>query len=240
MRVWFLAIPVLLAASALPSGANADEEIATIEIESIQDAELPKRVALTEAVKVRLVGESGRPGMVVLPKGANVEVTGRDGTMLQIRFVKSAGQIDISKTTAVAQVAEIRAAEHRARLARAEVHFAEVERKHQEREMERLARRDILVHSWTWRQTRGGNHYEAVGEIENESGRVLENVQVEVTTRDANNSMVSTETAIVSDRDLQPGQRTTFRAMIRRVGGEQTASLAFRKFWGDRYTHRDK
>ena len=110
MRVWFLAIPILLADAALPSGANADEAIATIEIESIQDAELPKRVALTEAVKVQLVGESGRPGMVVLPKGANVEVTGRDGAMLQIRFVKSAGQIDILKTTTVEEVAKIRAA----------------------------------------------------------------------------------------------------------------------------------
>ncbi len=211
-----------------------------VEVDSIEDSELPKKVEVTEAVKVRLVGEGGRVATLKLPKGAKVGVTGREGNMLKIVFVKSAGQIDISKTTAVAQVAEIRAAEHRARLARAEVHFAEVERKHQEREMERLARRDILVHSWTWRQTRGGNHYEAVGEIENESGRALENVQVEITIRDASGNIVSTDTALANDKNLAPGQRTTFSAMIRRVGGEQTASLAFRKFWGDRYTHRDK
>jgi len=240
MRVWFLAIPVLLAASALPSGANADEAIATIEIESIQDAELPKRVALTEAVKVQLVGESGRPGMVVLPKGANVEVAGRDGAMLQIRFVKSAGQIDILKTTTVEEVAKIRAANKAAEKERVLQERIDASWQDRLREIEEEKKRDILVHSWTWRPTSGGEYYEAVGEIENESGRMLENVQVEVTIRDASNNMVSTETAIVSDRDLQLGQRTTFRAMIRRVGGEQTASLAFRKFWGDRYTHRDK
>jgi hypothetical protein len=90
------------------------------------------------------------------------------------------------------------------------------------------------------RHNTSGNYYEAVGEIENESGRVLENVQVEITIRDANDKIVSTDTALVSDRDLRPGQQTTFQAMIRRVGGEQKASLAFRKFWGGRYTHREK
>ena len=68
----------------------------------------------------------------------------------------------------------------------------------------------------------------------------MENVQVEITIRDASGNIVSTDTALANDKNLAPGQRTTFSAMIRRVGGEQTASLAFRKFWGDRYTHRDK
>jgi hypothetical protein len=160
--------------------------------------------------------------------------------MLQIVFVKSAGQIDISKTTAVEEVAKIRAANKAAEKDRLLKERIDASWQKRLREVEEEKKRDILVHSWQWRQTSGGEYYEVVGEIENESGRVLENVQVEVTTRDANNNIVSTETAITSDRDLQPGQRTTFRAMIRRVGGEQTASLAFRRFWGDRYTHRDK
>lgn len=240
MERLFWAMPLVLFALFAAAETTKGEREELVEVDSIEDSELPKVVEVTEAVKVRLVGGAGRVATLELPKGAKVEVTGRDGNLLKILFAKSAGQIDISKTTAVAQVAEIRAAEHRARLARAEVHSAEVERKHQEREMERLARRDILVHSWTWRQTRGGNYYEAVGEIENESGRALENVQVEITIRDASGNIVSTETALTNDRDLQPGQRTTFSVMNRRVGGEQTASLAFRKFWGDRYTHREK
>jgi hypothetical protein len=220
-----------------PTEGNQAE---AVEIDSIEDYELPKMVEVTEPVKLSLVGESGRTGSVGLPQGAKVEVTGRDGNMLQIVFVKSTGQIHISKTTTLAEVAKTRAANERAQQERDEQVRAEVERARQERAMAEKLKRDILVRSWRWHQTSGGNYFEAVGEIENESGRLLENVQVEITIRDVNDNIVSTDTGLVSDRNLSPGQRTTFRAMIRRVGGEQKASLAFRKFGGERYTHRDK
>jgi hypothetical protein len=233
--ITFALVAVLLV-SALAHGEQAN----VVEIDSIKDSELPTMVEVTEAVKIRLVSESGSAGLVGLPKGAKVEVTGRDGNMLQVLFAKSAGQIDIYKTTALAEVAKIRAQEEQEKLARGAAFFAEADRLDRERELEKSRRRDILVHSWQWRERAGGDFYEAVGEIENESGRVLEKVQVEITIRDANDSIVSTETALANDRNLSPGQRTTFRAMIGRVGGEQKASLTFRKLWGERYTHREK
>jgi hypothetical protein len=216
------------------------ETAATLDIDSIKDAELPKKVELTESVQLRITSGPGAPGVTTLPKGVSVDVTGRKGNMLQILFVKSAGQIDISKTTALAEVVKKRAEELQASRARGAALLAEAERLDREREMEESQKRDILVHSWTVRQTSSGSYIEAVGEIENESGRVLEKVQAEIITRDASGTIVSTDTAMVSDRDLRPGQRTTFKAMIRRVGGEQKASLSFRKFWGERYTHREK
>lgn len=233
---------MLLVLSAVFATAETTEgeRAEAVEIDSIEDSELPKKVEVTEAVKLRLVTQSGSAGIVGLPKGATVEVTGRNGSMLQILFVKSSGQIDISKTTALEGVAKIRAANKAAEKDRLLKEQIDASWQKRLREMEEEKKRDILVHSWQWRPSAGGDFYEAVGEIENESSRVLENVQVEVTIRDASGNIVSTETAIASDRDLQPGQRTTFRAMVRRVGGEQTASLAFRRFWGDRYTHRDK
>lgn len=229
-----------MAAFLAAAWAAEGDQAETIEIDSIKNAELPKVVEITEAMKVPLVGESGRTGIVGLPQGTKVEVTGREGNMLQIVFVKSAGQVDIAKTTALDEVRSIRAANTEAERKRAMKAMIDERWQKKLKEMEEEKKRDILVHSWTWRQTRGGNHYEAVGEIENESGRTLENVQVEITIRDANGNIVSTDTALANDKNLAPGQRTTFSAMIRRVGGEQTASLAFRKFWGDRYTHREK
>jgi hypothetical protein len=233
-------IALLLSFALLGAEATQGQQGESVGVESIKDSELPKMVEVTEAVKVRLVGESGRAGMVGLPKGARVEVTGRDGNMLGIVFGKSAGKIDISKTTALAEVSKIRTSNEQAQQALDEELRAQAERARQARETEERLKRDILVHSWQWRESASGDFFEAVGEIENESGRVLENVQVEITIRDTNDKIVSTDTAIVSDRDLRPGQQTTFRAMIRRVGGEQKASLAFRKFWGERYTHREK
>jgi hypothetical protein len=230
----------VLLAVLLIAETNRGDQAEAVEVDSVKDSELPKMVEVTEALKVRLTSESGSVGMVGLPEGATVEVTGRSGNMLDIVFINSAGQIDIAKTTALAEVAKIRAASEQVQRARDEQVRAEATRARQAREMEERRKRDILVHSWTWRQTAGGDYFEAVGEIENESGRALENVQVEVTIRDAGDKIVSTDTGLVSDRDLRPGQRTTFRAMIRRVGGEQKASLSFRKFWGERYTHREK
>jgi hypothetical protein len=81
-----------------------------IDLESVKDSELPKQVEVTEDVKVRLVNERGGGGVVGLPAGAKVEVTGRSGNMLKIVFAKSAGQIDIAKTTALEEIAKIRAA----------------------------------------------------------------------------------------------------------------------------------
>lgn len=233
-------VPLLLFACLAIAQTTRDEPEEVVAIDSIQDSELPQTVEITEPVKLRLVGESGRAGIVGLPKGATVEVTGRDGSMLQIVFVKSAGQIDISKTSVLGEVARSRAANKRAQQARDEQVQAEAERARQARALAERLKKDILVRSWRWHQTSGGNYFEAVGEIENESGRVLENVQVEITIRDVNDNIVSTDTGLVSDRNLSPGQRTTFRAMIRRVGGEQKASLAFRRFGGERYSHRDK
>jgi hypothetical protein len=233
-------MPLVLTALFAEAETTEGEREELVEVDSIEDSELPKKVEVTEAVKLRLVSQNGSAGLVGLPKGAKVEVIGRNGNMLQILFVKSSGQINISKTTALQEVAKMRAANKAAEKDRLLKERIDASWQKRLREMEEEKKRDILVHSWQWRPSAGGDFYEAVGEIENESGRVLENVQVEVTIRDANDNIVSTETAIASDRDLRPGQRTTFSAMIRRVGGEQKATVAFRKFWGDRYTHREK
>jgi len=230
----------MISAVLVMSQATQGQQENAVEVDSIEDSELPKSVVVTEAVKFRLVGQSGSAGMVGLPKGATVEVTGRNGSMLQIVFVKSAGQIDILKTTALEEVAKTRAANERAAQERQEQIRARRMAAYARQEAERAAKRDILVHSWLCHKTAGGNYYEAVGEIENESDRVLENVQVEVTMRDAYDNILSTETAIASDRNLRPGQRTTFKVMLRSAGDGKKCSLAFRKFWGDDYTYREK
>lgn len=99
---------------------------------------------------------------------------------------------------------------------------------------------DLLVLSWRWGPSAGGNFFQAVGEIRNVSGRRLELVEVEVTTRDASGNVVNSETSTVNDSNLEPNQDTRFSVMIRQKGGEQSAGLAFRKMFGDRYSHREK
>jgi len=86
------------------------ESSSPIDLESVKDSELPKQVEVTEALKVRLLNDRGTGGIVGLPAGAKVEVTGRSGNMLKIVFAKSAGQIDIAKTTALDEIGKIRAA----------------------------------------------------------------------------------------------------------------------------------
>jgi hypothetical protein len=105
----------VVAADTTSSGSVATEQGETktgiaVDLEAVKDSELPKQVELTEAVKVRLLNERGSGGVVGLPAGARVEVTGRDGHMLKIVFAQSAGQVDIAKTTALQDIANIRAA----------------------------------------------------------------------------------------------------------------------------------
>ncbi len=110
----------LMAASVVAADTTSSGPVATeqdksetgsaVDLDSVKDTELPKQVEVTEAVKVRLLNERGGGGVVSLPAGAKVEVTGRSGNMLSIVFAKSAGQIDIAKTTAFEEIAKIRAA----------------------------------------------------------------------------------------------------------------------------------
>jgi hypothetical protein len=146
-------IPFALVAVLLVSALAHGERANVVEVDSIKDSELPTMVEVTEAVKIRLVSESGSTGLVGLPKGAKVEVTGRDGSMLGIVFVKSAGEIDISKTTAIAEVAKTRAANEQAQQAIDEELRAQAERTRQAKEREEKSKRDILVHSWQWRES---------------------------------------------------------------------------------------
>jgi len=103
-------IPAALLAVLAFTAQGKGEAGSPIDLESVNDSELPKQVELTEALKVRLLNERGGGGVVGLPAGARVDVTGRSGNMLEIVFAKSAGQIDIAKTTALEEVAKIRAA----------------------------------------------------------------------------------------------------------------------------------
>ena len=140
-----LVLSALLAAAETSEGDGEREEV--VEVESIEDSELPKKVEVTEAVKLRLVTKNGSAGTVGLPKGATVEVTGRDGNMLQIVFVKSAGQIDITKTTALDEVAKIRAATKAAgkeQALKAQIDAAQHKRP---QETEEEKERDISAHS---------------------------------------------------------------------------------------------
>jgi hypothetical protein len=235
---WRLAILGLLTLFHLVTlGATATGEAAAVS--SIEDSELPKRVTITEATQLQIT-DGTKAARIVLPKGAQVEVTGLEGNLLQVLFVKTAGQLDVGKTTALEQIEKIRSQKAQQQREVEAARQAEAERRKRWEQEEEAAKRDILVLSWQWRETSGGGYYEAVGEIMNESKRLLKNVQVEVTIRDAANNIVSTETGLASDKDLQPGQQTTFRAMVRRVGGEEKASLAFRELFGGRYTHREK
>jgi hypothetical protein len=231
----------VLLAVLLIAGSAQGEQGKAVEVDSIEDSELPKMVEVTESVKVRLASESGSAGLVGLPKGAKVEVTGRDGNMLEIVFIKSAGEIDIAKTTALKQVAEIRSAkesEEKDRALRAKIDASWQKRL---KEMEEKKKRDIAVLSWRWRESAGGQYYEAVGEVLNESGSLLERVQVELATRDSSGRVIDTGTAMLRDYDLQPGERTTFQVAARKLGGEVTADIAFRKLLSSqRYTHREK
>ena len=103
-------IPIVMLAVLVVTQQGKSESSGQLDWESVKDSELPKQVEVTEALKVRLLNNRGTGGIVGLPAGAKVEVTGRSGNMLSIVFAKSAGQIDIAKTTALEEIAKIRAA----------------------------------------------------------------------------------------------------------------------------------
>lgn len=219
------------------SAINAE---ANVDIASIQVAELPKTTTIIDSTPISLFNEKGAViGEMIIRKGSEVQVFGLRGDKAEIVFAGNKNRVAVDRTTILSQVAEYRlkkAEEQKAlELARA----AEAEKILQMKAAEQAAKRDILVLSWNWRES-SSSYYEAIGEILNESGRVLNKVQVEVSTRDSSGNIVSTGTALASDADLSPGQRTTFSVLIKKVGGEKKVGLLFRRIWGDRYSHREK
>lgn len=176
-------MPLVLSALFAAAEATKGEREEAVEVDSIEDSELPKKVEVTEAVKVRLVGESGRVATLELPKGAKVEVTGREGNMLKIVFVKSAGQLDISKTTALDEVLKIRAgnkAAEKERALKAQIDAAQQKRlQEMEEEKERDIsvnppeqeipvseyRRLLLAYPWTFNSWSGKPDYSTPGDV---------------------------------------------------------------------------
>jgi len=211
---------------------------------NVKESELPKQTTLMVAKKFPVLDANGaKIGSITLAKNSGVQVVGKQGDKLEISLGGSRHLIEFQDTTVLFEITEAR---HRNYELDTEKQKEAAEQRRIQSEKfrakilaEAAAKRDILILSWRWQES-CSQYFEGVGEIMNESDRLLENVQVEMSTEDSSGHIVSTDTALVSDPNLHPGQRTTFRVLVRKKGGEDKARLAFRKLWGKPYTFRIK
>jgi hypothetical protein len=200
----------------------------------------PKTVTLKTDVVLPVpfaVAES----IVTAKAGADVTVKSVHGDQVKVAYGVGEGLVPIEHTDFVARLPQ---AQQEAEAKKAELKRAEAARPRPNPfdTMKLPATEqstDLVVESWNWSRSAGGKYYEAVGEIRNTSRRKLEFIQVELTTRNANGDVVNSDTAVVRDHSLEPGQRTRFQVLVRVKGGERSAGLAFRRLYGDRYSHRE-
>jgi hypothetical protein len=204
------------------------------------DCILPIPFAVSESV---LPVKAGTEVRVKSLHGDKIKVSHGVGEgMVQITDTDFAARLPQAKAEAEAaraksEAARVAAAQAAARATPEQNPFGMILR---DIESDTASKADILVLSWSWGPSAGGQWLEAVGEIRNVSGRRLESVQAELTTRDASGNVVNSDTAMVRDVNLEPNQDTRFQVGVRRKGGEQSASLAFRRLFGDRYPHREQ